>query len=95
GTLNLLSLIRASGADGSGVSAGGGAGGSVLIDVDNGFGAGRVEVKGGAGFGLSGGGGGGGRVAIYTSGAPVGFQVVADGGPSTVGAAGGVGTVIK
>ncbi|HEX6839254.1 MAG TPA: hypothetical protein VF334_21905, partial [Polyangia bacterium] len=38
GTLNLLSLIRASGTDGSGVSAGGGSGGSVLIDIDNGIG---------------------------------------------------------
>ena len=95
GTLNLLSLIRANGSDGSGVSAGGGAGGSVLIEIDNGIGAGRVEVRGGSGFGLSGGGGGGGRVAIYTSGAPVSFQVVADGGSSTVGGSGASGTVIK
>ena len=95
GTLNLLTLIRASGTDGSGLSAGGGSGGSVLIDIDNGIGAGRIETLGGAGFGISAGGGGGGRVAIYTGGAPVSFDVVVNGGSSTSGAAGAAGTVVK
>jgi len=95
GTLNLLSLIRANGADGSGASAGGGAGGSVLIDIDNGIGAGRIEAMGGAGLGVGSGGGGGGRVAVYTSGAPVGFMVVVNGGASSSGAAGADGTSHK
>ncbi|MGZ3439189.1 MAG: hypothetical protein ACXVDD_06725 [Polyangia bacterium] len=96
GTLNLLSLIRANGENaGGGVSAGGGGGGSVLIDIDDGFGAGRIEAVGGAGFGIKGGGGGGGRVAVYTKGAPVSFQVVIDGGASSIGPAGASGSVIK
>lgn len=95
GTLNLFSLIRANGAGGSGLSAGGGSGGSVLIDVDDGFGAGRIEAIGGGGLGVQAGGGGGGRVAVYTKGAPVGFDIVVDGGPSTSGAAGATGTIVK
>ena len=95
GTLNLFSLIRVNGFSGTGLSAGGGAGGSVLIDVDNGIGAGRIEAIGGSGVGVTAGGGGGGRVAVYTKGAPVGFQVVVDGGGSSTGAAGNNGTVIK
>jgi len=96
-TLNLLSLIRASGGDGSGVSAGGGAGGSVLIDIDQGIGAGRIEAIGGNGVGVTpAGGGGGGRVAVYTSGAPVGFSIVVDGGKnSSGGGTGGAGTSMK
>jgi hypothetical protein len=95
GTLNLFSIIRVNGTTGGGLSGGGGGGGSVLIDVDNGIGAGRIEAIGGAGTGISAGGGGGGRVAVYTKGAPVGFQVIVDGGPSSTGAAGGGGSVIK
>jgi hypothetical protein len=95
GILNFGTYIRANGTDGSGASAGGGSGGSVLIDIDSGIGIGRIEAIGGAGFGVNGGGGGGGRVSIFSGGAPVGFDVVVDGGPSSSGAAGAVGTSSK
>src|SRR5690242_20989691 len=57
---------------------------SVLIDVDNGIGAGRIDASGGSGIGVTAGGGGG-RVAVYTKGAPVGFQVDVAGGSSSTG----------
>jgi hypothetical protein len=93
GSLNLLSFIRANGADGdNSPSAGGGSGGSLLIDVDNAFGAGRLEAHGGAAFGVRAGGGGGGRVALYIAQPAVRFAIDVSGGNGSGAPNGAVGT---
>ena len=48
-----------------GLQAGGGAGGSILVDALRINGGGILAANGGTGAGLSGGGGGGGRIALY------------------------------
>jgi hypothetical protein len=69
GTLTVDGTIRADGGNGSGSTSadhGGGAGGSIWIDVDRVVGTGSITANGGsAGGGSGGGGGGGGRVAVY------------------------------
>ena len=62
--LELNGLLTASGEDGHGSNAGGGSGGSMLIETTNMTGHGNISVLGGRGVG-QGGGGSGGRVGIH------------------------------
>ena len=68
-TLVIDGTVRASGENAPGLCAGGGAGGTVLVNTTTLDGAGSVEVNGGNGQGTTayfgGGGGGGGRIAVY------------------------------
>ena len=66
GNLVLDGMIKADGQSFvSNVSPGGGAGGSVWLDVARFSGAGSISARGGAGQGPSSGAGGGGRVAVH------------------------------
>jgi RHS repeat-associated protein len=72
GTLAVNGVISANGNDGAGKVPGGGAGGSILINVETLSGSGAVQARGGHGainvaYG-DGGGGGGGRIAVYANG---------------------------
>ena len=62
--LELNGLLTANGQDGRGQDAGGGSGGSMLIETTNMTGHGEISVLGGQGSG-QGGGGAGGRVGIH------------------------------
>ena len=62
--LELNGLISARGENATGADAGGGSGGSILVQTTNMTGHGEVAVQGGAGTGR-GGGGSGGRVGIH------------------------------
>lgn len=62
--IELDGLITLRGINGSGTNAGGGSGGSILIECTNITGYGEINVQGGGGNGL-GSGGSGGRVAVH------------------------------
>jgi hypothetical protein len=92
GTLTDNGVISANGGDGSGLQVSGGAGGSVSIHTGILAGSGSIAANGGAGGEA---GGGGGRVALYFN-ANNGLTLTlatADGGSSSNGNAGAVGTV--
>ena len=59
--------INADGVDASKSTAGGGSGGSVLIEAENVAGHGLITAKGGRGLGANGGGGSGGRIALHVA----------------------------
>ena len=63
--IELDGLVTLRGRDGSGTSAGGGSGGSILIETTNFTGYGEVNVMGGDGSGPSGSGGSGGRISAH------------------------------
>ena len=63
--IELDGLVTLRGGDGSGTSAGGGSGGSILIETTNFTGYGEVNVMGGSGSGPSGSGGSGGRISAH------------------------------
>lgn len=86
--------ISADGGDGQDAYAGGGAGGSLLINVGTLAGGGIISANGGAGIGdgvYGGGGGGGGRISIQFGGNLFLGSIVARGGSSLY--PGGAGTV--
>ena len=64
GLIQINGLLSANGFQGSGINAGGGSGGSILIKATNMTGHGEISVAGGKGTG-SGGAGAGGRVGIH------------------------------
>ena len=57
-------LLAARGSDAQGGNAGGGSGGSVLVETLNVTGHGEINVNGGRGYG-GGGGGSGGRIGLH------------------------------
>ncbi|XP_078490825.1 uncharacterized protein LOC144746995 isoform X2 [Ciona intestinalis] len=62
--LELNGILRASGGNALGPNAGGGSGGSILIETTNVTGHGEINVRGGLGGSGSGYGGAGGRIAV-------------------------------
>ncbi len=92
GTLTDNGIISANGGNGAGLQVGGGSGGTVFIQTGTLTGSGSVSADGGLGGEA---GGGGGRVAIYYN-TNSGFDttmVRSNGGASSSGSPGAVGTV--
>ncbi len=94
GDLSLRGNIEAGGYNGGANEAGGGAGGSILIEAGSITGIATVRANGGAGNSV-GGGGGGGRIAVYSCDVDprIAFQVA--GGSSGGGSAGEAGTLVQ
>ncbi len=90
GLLELDGTISANGLPGLVRGAGGGAGGSVLLDVRTLTGSGVISADGGAGDLPAGGGGGGGRIAVYW-GRPAGSSPGSNSFAGTISAKGGAG----
>ena len=63
--IELDGLVSLRGFNGTGANAGGGSGGSILIETTNFTGYGEINVGGGKGSGASGSGGAGGRIAVH------------------------------
>ena len=63
--IELDGLVALRGMDGTGANAGGGSGGSILIETTNFTGYGDIDVGGGNGSGSDGSGGSGGRIAVH------------------------------
>ena len=92
GTLTNNGVISANGGDGTGLQVGGGSGGTVSMQIGTLAGSGSVTANGGSGGEA---GGGGGRVAIYyyNNNAFNLALVTSNGGASSNGSPGAVGTV--
>jgi hypothetical protein len=91
--LNVEGRISANGVSGTNSGAGGGSGGSILLNVGTLAGSGIISANGGPGSGL-GGGGGGGRISIQYSVNAFNGVISAYGGYGGLGeAVGGAGTV--